>query len=71
MSTCGRSLTVVDADRGRFRETGVVLVVRGTKKVLDRVGGVTASDADRSTTRLGDWYVERVVLEAAGRPAPQ
>jgi hypothetical protein len=34
-----------------------VLVIRGTKKVLDRVGGVTAADDDRSTTRLGDWYV--------------
>jgi hypothetical protein len=34
-----------------------VLVIRGTKKVLDRVGGVTATDSDRSTTRLGDWYV--------------
>lgn len=57
MSTCGRSLTVVNADRGGVRETGVLLIVRGTKKVLDRVGGVTASEADRSTTRLGDWYV--------------
>lgn len=34
-----------------------MLIVRGTKKALDRVGGVTASDGDRSTTRLGDWYV--------------
>ena len=56
-STFGRSLTVVNAERGRVRETGVVLIVRGTKKVLDRIGGVTASDSDRSTTRLGDWYV--------------
>jgi hypothetical protein len=32
-------------------------VIRGTKKVLDRLGGVTAAEADRSTTRLGDWYV--------------
>ena len=39
------------------RETADVLVVRGTKKVLDRVGGVTAAADDRSTTRLGDWYV--------------
>lgn len=38
-------------------DTGVVLIVRGTKKVLDRIGGVTATEADRSTTRLGDWYV--------------
>lgn len=34
-----------------------MLVIRGTKKVLDRLGGVTATDEDRSTTRLGDWYV--------------
>ncbi|MGK2885009.1 MAG: DUF6933 domain-containing protein [Rhodococcus sp. (in: high G+C Gram-positive bacteria)] len=34
-----------------------MLIVRGTKKVLDRIGGVTASDGDRSTTLLGDWYV--------------
>jgi hypothetical protein len=34
-----------------------MLVIRGTKKVLDRLGGVTATDDDRSTTRLGDWYV--------------
>lgn len=32
-------------------------VIRGTKKILDRVGGVTAAANDRSTTRLGDWYV--------------
>ena len=38
-------------------ETARVLLVRGTKKVLDRLGGTTASDADRTTTRLGDWYV--------------
>jgi len=34
-----------------------VLLVRGTKKVLDRADGPTASAGDRSTTRLGDWYV--------------
>jgi hypothetical protein len=34
-----------------------VLVIRGTKTVLDRVGGVSATDADRWTTSLGDWYV--------------
>jgi hypothetical protein len=34
-----------------------MLVIRGTKKVLDRVHGVTAATDDRSTTRLGDWYV--------------
>ena len=34
-----------------------MLVIRATKKVLDRIDGVTASDSDHSTTRLGDWYV--------------
>ena len=34
-----------------------MLVIRGTRKILDRVGGVTAAADDRSTTRLGDWYV--------------
>lgn len=34
-----------------------MLAIRGTKNVLDRLGGVTATDGDRSTTRLGDWYV--------------
>ena len=38
-------------------ETAEVLIVRATKKVLDRIGGVTASERDRSTTILGDWYV--------------
>jgi hypothetical protein len=35
-----------------------VLVIRGTKKVLDRLPGIErAREEDRSTTRLGDWYV--------------
>ncbi len=34
-----------------------MLLIRGTKKVLDRLGGVTAATHERSTTRLGDWYV--------------
>ena len=34
-----------------------MLLIRGTKRVLDRVGGLSATDADHSTTRLGDWYV--------------
>jgi Domain of unknown function (DUF6933) len=44
------------ADQCGACQTAPVLVIRGTKKVLDRLGGVTAA-ADRSTTRLGDWYV--------------
>lgn len=35
----------------------MVLIVRGTKKVLDRIGGIAASEGDRSTNRLGDWFV--------------
>lgn len=33
------------------------MVIRGTRKVLDRLGGVSVTVADQSTTRLGDWYV--------------
>lgn len=37
-------------------QTAVVFVVRGTKKLLDRVGKVDAADERPSTTVLGDWY---------------
>ncbi len=33
-----------------------MLVVRGTKKLRDRVGGTLAGDRDQSTTALGDWF---------------
>jgi len=33
-----------------------MLVVRGTKKLLDRVGPITLQPQEASTTRLGDWY---------------
>jgi hypothetical protein len=33
-----------------------VLIVRGTKKLRDRVKGVPAGDGDGSTTVLGDWF---------------
>jgi hypothetical protein len=33
-----------------------VLIVRATRKLLDRTGGVTATPDDASTTVLGDWY---------------
>jgi hypothetical protein len=33
-----------------------VLVLRGTKKLRDRVKGATAVDGDESTTALGDWF---------------
>jgi hypothetical protein len=33
-----------------------VLVLRGTKKLRDRVKGAPAADGDESTTALGDWF---------------
>lgn len=33
-----------------------MLVVRGTKKLRDRVKGVAPDDGDESTTALGDWF---------------
>jgi hypothetical protein len=33
-----------------------VLVVRGTKKLRDRVKGALVVDAEESTTALGDWF---------------
>lgn len=33
-----------------------MLVVRGTKKLRDRVKGAPAGDGDESTTALGDWF---------------
>ena len=33
-----------------------MLVVRGTKKLRDRVKGVPAADGDVSSTALGDWF---------------
>jgi hypothetical protein len=33
-----------------------VLVIRGTKKLRDRVKGAPVVDAEKSTTALGDWF---------------
>lgn len=33
-----------------------MLIIRGTKKLRDRVKGGPASDGDASTTALGDWF---------------
>jgi hypothetical protein len=41
---------------GRVSDSGVVLVVRGTKKLRDRVKGAIAHDPTPSTTALGDWF---------------
>jgi hypothetical protein len=35
---------------------GRVLVIRGTKKLRDRVKGAPAADGEESTTALGDWF---------------
>ena len=32
------------------------MIVRGTRRLLDRLGGPTATTDDTSTTVLGDWY---------------
>lgn len=37
-------------------QTGRMLVVRGTKKLRDRVRAPAAADGDASTTILGDWF---------------
>jgi uncharacterized protein DUF6933 len=33
-----------------------MLIVRATKRLLDRIGGPTLSAGDQSTTLLGQWY---------------
>ena len=42
--------------RCRSCQTHPVLVVRGTKKLRDRLTGVTPAVDDESTTVLGDWF---------------
>jgi len=37
-----------------------VLIVRGTRKLRDRVKGPSAAEHDRSTTTLGDWFATAV-----------
>jgi hypothetical protein len=38
------------------RETRAVLVLRGTKKLRDRIKGPSAGPSDESSTVLGDWF---------------
>jgi len=33
-----------------------VLIVRATKKLLDRIGPPNLGDEERSTTLMGQWY---------------
>jgi hypothetical protein len=42
-------------DRSR-RQDGQVLIIRATKKLLDRIGPPTLREDERSTTLLGQWY---------------
>jgi hypothetical protein len=37
-------------------QDGRVLIVRATKKLLDRIGPPTLRDGEQSTTVLGQWY---------------
>jgi hypothetical protein len=37
------------------RQDGRVLIVRATKKLLDRIGPPTLRDGEQSTTVLGQW----------------
>jgi hypothetical protein len=38
------------------RQDGRVVIVRATKKLLDRIGAPTLRDGEQSTTVLGQWY---------------
>ncbi|MBM0237724.1 hypothetical protein JNW88_12135 [Micromonospora sp. ATA32] len=37
-----------------------MLIVRATKKLLDRIGPPSLRDGEQSTTRLGQWYGTRL-----------
>ncbi|WP_433610215.1 DUF6933 domain-containing protein [Dactylosporangium sp. CA-139114] len=41
------------------RDDGVVLIVRATKKLRDRIGSPDLRGDERSTTVLGEWYATR------------
>jgi hypothetical protein len=38
------------------RQDGTVLIVRATKKLLDRIGPPSLGEGEQSTTLLGQWY---------------
>ena len=53
---------------GHAWETWHVLVVRGTKKLRDRVKGlVAAGDVDVSTGALGDWFATALFWKRMSR----
>jgi hypothetical protein len=41
---------------GAGRQNGAMVIVRATKKLLDRLGPPTSAAEQASTTLLGDWY---------------
>ena len=43
---------------------GAVIVLRATKKVLRFLGPTQETDPKPSDTALGDWYVNRIVVDA-------
>ncbi|MFG2040791.1 DUF6933 domain-containing protein [Dactylosporangium sp. NPDC048998] len=42
-----------------IRDDGVVLIVRATKKLRDRIGPPDLRGDEQSTTVLGEWYATR------------
>ena len=40
--------------------SGVVVIVRATRELLPRLGGVQAAPREVSDTLLGDWYVKKL-----------
>lgn len=63
------SRRVEGSHRPAVVQTRDVLVVRGSKKLRDRVKAPLAEIADESTTVLSDWFATALLLEAAGRIA--
>jgi len=60
-SICHRSRAAAvrriwEAGAGAGGQNGRMLIVRATRKLLGRLGPITAEAGQRSTTLLGDWY---------------
>lgn len=51
-----------------------MLIVRATKKLLDRIGPPSLREGEQSTTLMGQWYATavfwrpQVALSSANRP---
>ena len=52
----GRGPPDLAAAAGAGGQNGPMLIVRATRKLLGRLGPITAEAGQRSTTLLGDWY---------------